>query len=373
MAVDERAVKIAKIVVDYSVNIQPGDILLIQTEKEYMEFAEVIEKLAKEKGAEVIYRIRDLAKKKAMIERNDIEELKKEAKEYIKIAEKITAKVSVDATIDPYYLKGVEPKKIADYNTIVVRPVQDIICGDGKKHKGKKWNCVGYPCEADAKNANTSMEEYSNILYESSMVDWEKQKEQMMKIKEIFDNAEEIHIISPGLTDIRLSLKGRGGQLCCGEYNLPDGELMFGPVEESVNGYITFSYPAIRDGQVIDGIKLIFKDGEVTSFSAEENQEFLAAMLDLKGSKRVGEFALGFNYKIPKVMNNLILDEKIGGTFHLAMGDSYPEPLDNGGGLNSAEIHWDLVCDLRKVNGLPGGEIYVDGKLVQKDGKWVIE
>ncbi|MBW2986978.1 aminopeptidase [Candidatus Woesearchaeota archaeon] len=373
MAVDERAVKVAKIVVDYSVDIQKGDILLIQTEKEFKEFAEVIEKFAKEKGAEVIYRYRDLAERKALIERNDMKELKKEAKEYLDIANKITAKVSVDATTDPYYLKGVEPKKIVDYNTTVIKPVQDIICGDGKKHKGKKWNCVGYPCEADAKNANMSIEEYSNILYESSLVEWEKEKEQMKKVKAIFDNAEEIHIISPGLTDIRFSLKGRGGQLCCGEYNIPDGELMYGPVEDSANGYITFSYPAIRDGQKVDGIKLMFKEGNVTSFSAEENQEFLAAMMDLDGSKRIGEFALGFNYKIPKVMNNLIFDEKIGGTFHLAMGESYAEPLDNGGGLNEAEIHWDLVCDLRKANGLPGGEIYVDGKLVQKDGKWLID
>ncbi|MBW3012605.1 aminopeptidase [Candidatus Woesearchaeota archaeon] len=373
MTVDERAVKMARIVVDYSVNIQPDDVLLIHTEKEFKEFAEIIEKLAKEKGAKVIYRYRDLARRKALIERNDIEELKREAKILCELAEKITAEVSIDATTDPYYLKGVEPKKIADYNIIVVKPVHDIIGGDGKKHKGKKWNCVGYPCEADAKNANMSMKEYSDTLYESSLVDWGKQKEQMKKIKRIFDNAEEIHILVPGLTDLRLSLKGRGGQLCCGEYNLPDGELMYGPVEDSANGHISFSYPAIRDGQIVAGIKLTFKDGEVVDFSAEENQEFLAAMMDLEGSKRIGEFALGFNYKILKVMNNLIFDEKIGGTFHLAMGESYPEPLDNGGGLNEAKIHWDLVCDLRKVNGLPGGEIYVDGKLVQKDGRWVVD
>lgn len=114
-----------------------------------------------------------------------------------------------------------------------------------------------------------------------------------------------------------------------------------------------------------------YKKGKIVKFSAEKNHKFLESMLNLKGAKRIGELGIGCNYGVKKYINNLLFDEKIGGTIHLALGDSYKRDLMDGGGKNYGEIHWDLVCDLRKINGLPGGEIYVDGKLVQRHGKWI--
>ena len=138
----------------------------------------------------------------------------------------------------------------------------------------------------------------------------------------------------------------------------------------SANGIITFPYTSIRDGNEVKGIKLTYKNGEVTDCIAETNQKFMESMLELKGVKRIGELGLGCNYSIDRYIKNLLFDEKIGGTIHIAIGNSYKRTLDDGGGLNDGDIHWDLVCDLRRIADNPGGELYVNDKLVQKNGIW---
>jgi aminopeptidase len=373
MTLDTRAKELAGIVVDYSVSIQPNDILLVQAEFSFKEFAEYIGKLAEDKGANIISDYRDLNEKRLMIQRNDKEELEEESKRKCDLAEKATARVLVDAMTDPHYLKGVDPKKIGVFQSLVSKPFLDRICGNGKEFKGIKWNLVAYPGEGDAKNAGMSLEEYTNFLYGATNIDWAKTGDELRKIKDIFDNAKDVHISVPGQTDFHLSLEGRGGGICDGKFNMPDGETYYGPVEDSANGIIYFPYKSLRDGNELKGIKLEYKDGEVVSFSAEENQPFLETMLDLPGVKRIGELGIANNYGIKRYIQNLLFDEKIGGTIHIALGESYFEPLNEGGGKNKGEIHWDLVCDLRKINNLPGGEIYVNDKLVQKNGVWRFE
>ncbi len=370
---DNRAKELAKIVVDYSLNIQPSDTFIIQSEYLFKEFSEYIGKLAKEKNAKILFDYEDLNEKKSLIQRNNINELKEESKRVCDLAEQSTARVLVYAKSNPHYLKDIDPKKIADYQSIVSSPFSDRICGNGKEFKGIKWNIVAYPCEGDAKVAGINLEKYADFVYSATNINWKKTSNQMKKVKDIFDKAKEVRIFVSGQTDLSFSLERRGGDICDGKLNMPDGEVYYGPVEDSANGEIYFPYASIRDSNEVKGIKLAYKDGEVTSFSAKENQSFLEAMLALPGAKRIGEFGIGCNYGIKKYSKNLLFDEKIGGTIHLAIGDSYKEPLNKGGGLNNSDIHWDLVCDLRKVNGLPGGEIYADGKLVQKNGVWLFD
>jgi aminopeptidase len=159
---------------------------------------------------------------------------------------------------------------------------------------------------------------------------------------------------------------------------MPDGEFFYGPVEDSLNGYIYFNHPTQRPGSdVIRGIRLEFKDGLIVKNSAETNADQLEAFLNTDaGARRVGELGIGTNYGIKRAILSTLFDEKIGGSIHLAIGDSLNHgELTNGGGLNKSGIHWDIVCDLRpNPNDLahfPGGTITVDGKLVQKDGQWV--
>jgi len=371
MNLDTRAKRLAKILVDYSLSITKKDTLMVQCEDVFSSFAEYVGRLTEKKNASVIYELFNLKEKRKMINRNNKEELKKESKRLCEIAEKVTARVRIDSDSNPYYLGGINPKKIADYTSIVNKPLLDRIVGDGKKFKEKKWTVAAFPCEAEAKKAGMSLREYNNFVYSATNINWKKKRAEMVKIKKIFDNAKDVHIIIPDFTNIHLSLKGRGGHVSDGMHNMPDGEVYYCPLENSANGYIYFPYKTVRDGNAVSGIRLEYRGGKIVDFSAKENQKFLESMLNLKGAKRIGELGIGCNYSIKKYTNKLLFDEKIGGTIHLAIGESYSRPLSSGGGKNKADIHWDLVCDLRKENGLPGGEIYVDGKPVQKNGKWV--
>jgi aminopeptidase len=146
---------------------------------------------------------------------------------------------------------------------------------------------------------------------------------------------------------------------------VPDGEIYTGPVEESVNGHVSFSYPAIYNGHELVGVRLWFENGRVAKAEADKNEEFLLAALDTDaGARYLGEFAIGTNYAIDRFTGQILFDEKIGGSFHLALGNSYPQT----GGVNKSAIHWDLICDLRS-----GGSITVDGELLYENGKFMLE
>ena len=145
---------------------------------------------------------------------------------------------------------------------------------------------------------------------------------------------------------------------------MPDGEFFTGPVEDSANGEVTFTYPAVYGGREVAGVKLRFEDGKIVDASAERNEDFLIKTLDTdEGARRLGELGIGTNYGIDRFTKEILLDEKIGGTIHLAVGMSYPET----GGTNDSAVHWDMVCDLRR-----GGRITVDGEELQVDGKFAV-
>jgi len=151
---------------------------------------------------------------------------------------------------------------------------------------------------------------------------------------------------------------------CDGHENMPDGEVFTGPVEDSINGHVYFSYPCIENGKEVSGIRLWFEKGKVVKATAEKNQEFLLQTLDTDaGSRYVGEFAFGNSAGINKFTRQILFDEKIGGSFHMALGASYPET----GGKNESAIHWDMICDMRH-----GGKVVVDGELMYENGKFVI-
>jgi aminopeptidase len=157
---------------------------------------------------------------------------------------------------------------------------------------------------------------------------------------------------------------GRTWIPCVGDRNMPDGEFFTGPVEDAVDGEISFSFPAVYGGREVSGVKLRFESGKVVDASAERGEPFLHEMLDTDaGARHLGELGIGTNYGITTGTREILLDEKIGGTVHMAIGMSYPE----SGGTNSSAVHWDMVCDLRQ-----GGSITVDGEELQRDGKFLV-
>lgn len=359
---EDQKEKLANTILEHSISLQEEDTVLIRVELPFLSFAQELADKIKAKGAQVLMDIYDLDAQRTLLQTPDVWEA--ERQRLCSMADRCTACIRISAESDPLYLSGIPPETISSYKEKVARHFIDKVIK-------KKWNLAAFPSEAEARHAGMTEQEYSDFLFSATNIDWKKTEEQMQKIKEIFDKGEEVRIVIPGQTDLTFSLKGRGGEICAGKHNLPDGEIMYGPEENSANGYITFQHPTLLDGNEVSGIRLQFKDGEVINYEARYNHEFLDAMMKVQGATRIGEFGIGCNYGIKKPTKNILFDEKIGGTIHLALGSSYEQPLERGGGKNKSKIHWDMICDLRKEGQLPGGKIFVDGKLVQENGEWV--
>jgi aminopeptidase len=228
---------------------------------------------------------------------------------------------------------------------------------------GTPWVGCHYPTAALAQDAGMTLEQFSDFLYGSVLIDWEAERERMSAIKELFDGADEVRILGDG-TDLRLGLRGREGIVDAGGANMPGGEVFYSPVEDSAEGTISFSeFPGVYAGREMDGITFTFSEGRIVEASARSNEDFLLATLDTdEGSRRLGELGIGGNPGITQHMKNPAFDEKIDGTVHLAVGKGFPEI----GGTNESVVHWDIVKDLRK-----GGRLEVDGRVVQESGKWL--
>lgn len=233
-----------------------------------------------------------------------------------------------------------------------------------------RWAVTLFPTEAQAMEAEMSLADYEDFYYGACLVDsddpvaeWKQVDEKLTRLVEWMKSRNEVHIEGEG-TDLTLEVAGRTFIPASGKANFPDGEFFTGPIENATRGVISFSYPAIFAGRAVEGVRLEFDQGKVVDASATKNEDFLVKTLDTDdGSRTLGELGIGTNYGIDRFSGETLLDEKIGGTVHLALGESYPET----GGLNHSAIHWDMVCDLRK-----GGRITVDGEVLEENGKLLV-
>ncbi|MHA2393957.1 MAG: aminopeptidase [Promethearchaeota archaeon] len=233
-----------------------------------------------------------------------------------------------------------------------------------------KWVIVPFPCNALAQEANMDLFTYSEFVFKSLFLDkenpveeWRKIQKEQDKVVEYLNNVERIQVLGED-TDLTLSVKGRTWENCSGQANLPDGEVFTGPVEDSVNGKIRFTYPGIYFGQEIEDIYLEFKDGEVVKATAKKGEELLGEILKIENAKKIGEFAIGTNYGVTKFTKNMLFDEKMGGTMHCALGLGF----ENTGSKNTSPIHWDMLKDMK----VSGSKILADGKVIYEEGKWKI-
>lgn len=233
-----------------------------------------------------------------------------------------------------------------------------------------EWVGTWYPTEASAQEANMSLEDYENFIYGSMFLDhedpageWRKLSEMQQKKVDWLVGKKNVRLQGPN-ADIELSIDGRTFINSDGHKNMPSGEIFTGPVEESVNGWIRFSYPSIVAGRAVSGIELKFENGKVVSATAESNDDLLQAQLNTdEGARYLGEFAIGTNFGINRFTGNILFDEKIGGTIHMAIGMGYPET----GSRNRSAVHWDMICDMRNDS-----TIHVDGDLFYRNGEFVV-
>lgn len=225
------------------------------------------------------------------------------------------------------------------------------------------WVVAEWPARSLAEEAGMTLEEYAEFIFQAVLLDWDAEGERMRRIAAVFDAADEVRLVGEG-TDLTLSLAGRSGAVDDGHVNMPGGEVFYSPVEDSANGVIEFSeFPAVYWGTEVEGARFVFENGRIVEASARRNEDFLRATLDTdEGARRLGELGIGCNPGIQRFMKNVGFDEKIDGTIHLAVGNSYSFT----GGKNESSIHWDIVKDLRTT-----GQIHADGRLLQQDGAWV--
>jgi aminopeptidase len=284
------------------------------------------------------------------------------------IVEQIDAAIGIWSEVNTKQLTNANPNKQAR-RSVARRSLSERFLERAAK-KQLRWTATIHPTHSFAQDAEMSLREFEDFVYKGCLVHepdpikaWRKISKEQQRLVDWLNKAREIHVVGPD-TDLKLEVTGRKWINCDGHENFPDGEVFTGPVEKSVNGHIRYTYPACHFGREVEDVRLRFKEGKVIKATAAKNEEFLLKMLETdKGARYVGEFAFGTNSGIQRFTKNILFDEKIGGTIHLALGKGYPE----SGSKNKSAIHWDMVCDLRK-----GGEVHVDGTLFLKDGKILI-
>jgi aminopeptidase len=276
-------------------------------------------------------------------------------------------RIAIFCEPNPKRLTNVDPAKIRTHRA-ATSEIQQII--HKREAEGKyRWTGLPYPAEAEAQEAAMALPEYEDFVYGSCLVDrndpvaeWKKVRERQDKICRFLNRASEIHMLGED-TDLSFSVRGRKWVNCSGEKNMPDGEVFSAPVEDSVNGVIRFTFPGIYSSREIEDIELTFKAGKVVKAWAAKGGDLLEQLLKIEGADRLGEVAIGTNYGITRFTKNMLFDEKMGGTIHMALGfNSAPET----GGKNMSAVHWDILKDLKK-----DGEIYADKKLFYKNGKFL--
>jgi aminopeptidase len=235
-----------------------------------------------------------------------------------------------------------------------------------------RWMTTLFPTHAYAQDAEMSLEDFEGFVYRACHVDdgeldpvayWRKVQAEQAAIAAALNGHDRATVRGENV-DLSLSIKDRIFMNAAGEHNMPDGEVFTGPVEDSVQGWVRFSFPAVYQGNEVDGVELRFEQGRVVEAKAEKNEAFLLRMLDTDaGARYLGEFAFGLNFGIDRHIKNILFDEKIGGTMHLALGAGYPDTGNN----NQSAIHWDLICDMRS-----GSEVTVDGQVVYRDGRFTL-
>jgi aminopeptidase len=233
-----------------------------------------------------------------------------------------------------------------------------------------RWCGTLFPTTGYAQDADMSLSEFEDYVYSTTYVDtpdpiakWQEIHNHQQKWVDWLVGKKQVEVKGPNV-DLKLSIEGRTFINSDGKNNMPSGEIFTGPVEDSVNGWVHFTYPAVHEGREVSDVRLEFEDGRVVKASAKKNESLLLEMLNIDpGARYLGEWAIGTNEMINRFIKNILFDEKIGGTFHLALGRGYPQT----GSQNKSAIHWDMICDMRD-----GGEIIVDGELFYKSGDFLI-
>lgn len=362
-AVDPRVAQYAKLIVERSVGVQPGWQVLVQTTPLARPMFEEVIRLIARAGAYPLVRLSWIDSEQVPFDslwatEAPVELLSTMAPIEARMREDCDAQIMIWGAENTRAATLLAPDRRAELRKAYAQWNARRLGGDFR------WTGCLYPTDAFAQDAGMALDAYENFLYGATLLDWDAEGARMRRYCDRFDAAETVRIVAPG-TDLTFSLAGREGHVDDGHYNMPGGEFFFSPLEDSAEGVIEYSeYPALYQGATCEGVRLEFRDGVVVDASARSNEEFLLTTLDTdEGARRVGELGIGCNPGIQRYTKNVLFDEKMDGTIHVAVGAG----LGFAGGLNRSVVHWDMVKELRR-----DGRIELDGKTVQENGQWLV-
>jgi aminopeptidase len=366
--VDGRIEKHAQVLLKYSLDIKKGEKLLIKGDVTTLPLVRECYRQALQLGALPQVRIDDGDLREILLKNGEEKQIKYVPADYYKAAETIDASLTLWGESNTRMLTNVNSGKLK-LEAQGLSAIKNLLFEREAKNE-LRWSLSVFPTQGHAQEASMSLSDFEDFVYGAGLIDaddpiakWKQIEKEQKKICDILNTKKELRIVSKD-TDLKMLIQGRNWVNCSGHVNFPDGEVFTGPVEDSVEGHIRFSFPGIYGGREIADIHLTFEKGKVSKAKAGKGEELLHQLLETdEGAKYVGEIAVGTNHNIQRFTRNMLFDEKIGGTVHLAVGRSIPQSL----GKNKSAIHWDMLCDMKD-----GGEIYADGKLIYKGGKFLI-
>lgn len=363
---DPRLARLARTLVEYSVAVQPGETVVLTGEISGLPLLRETYREVIRAGGYCVPVLIDETMGNTLLRHASDAQL-----DWISPLEEWTAKeakvlIAIRSTTNTRAATSIDPKRAARRarSRNELNKIRFLRSASGDQ----RWTLTQFPTEAYAQEADMSLEEFEDFVYKACFVDqddpvalWRKLEADQQKYVDWLKGKKRVQLRSAH-ADLTLSIEGRTFINSTATHNMPSGEIFTGPVEDSVNGWVRFSFPAIREGRVVEGVELRFENGRVVGAKAAKNQDYLLAQLETdSGARYLGEFAIGTNFGIQRFTGNILFDEKIGGTVHMALGRGYPET----GSRNESAIHWDMICDMRQ-----GGEIIVDGEVLYRDGKF---
>ena len=349
---DPRIEQHAEILVDYSCEVKEGDHVVVVVEDHGQQLAhEIVKKVAERGGTTVIIQ-RSPAMERALLDAAPDKYVGNFPDHLFEMIKKTDVYIKIQSTANTRAMGNVSSEKLIKYQ-LMQKPLK-------KEILKRRWCGTLFPTKALAQEAGMSLPEYEDFVYGATIRDWKKESELMYKVKAIVDQGKTVDIEGVD-TELTMSIEGRVAVASTGKHNMPSGEVYTAPVDDSTNGSIYFDIPLVYMGSLIEDVQLTFKDGVVVESSASRNEGLLKKLLKTDaGSNKLGELGIGTNRGITTFTHNILYDEKLGDTIHLALGNAYKEC----NGVNESAIHIDIVKSLKN------GKLLVDGEILQKNGKW---
>ena len=364
---DPRITKLAQVLVHYSLELKPGQQVAVRSNPLAQDLTLAVYAEALQAGAHVTVLTSLPGESEVFFKHASDAQL-----EYISplrrvVIETFDATLNIGAEYNTRSLSGVNPQRMA-LGRKAFAPLNKLFVERAARNE-LRWCLTEYPTHASAQEADMNLSDYEDFVFGAGLLNepdpvalWKEEGARQLRLAGWLKGKDRVTLKGANI-DLSLSIKERRFKEAAGQYNFPDGEIFTGPVEDSANGWVRFRYPAIYDGQEVTDIELWFENGKVVKEKASKNQELLTALLNTDaGARFLGEWGIGTNYGIQRFTKNMLFDEKIGGTIHLAVGASYPET----GGQNDSGLHWDMLCDMAE------SEITIDGEVFYKNGKPVV-